>query len=103
MLEKIYNAINDPKVTFFLFPTPKLQELCALNQHPYIQKLTPVVRQFLMEGKVLPVAKEDVLNFIEGKLSPQQHFLMSTGEVRVAGAVEVMANKVVKQNIQGSS
>jgi hypothetical protein len=102
MREKILNAINDPNVTFFICPTPKLKELIVADQHPHIQKLSPWVKAALLEDKVLPVSKEDVLNFIDGKLSPQQQFLMSTAEVRLAGAAQILANKAVTQNEQGT-
>ena len=93
--EKIYNAINDPNVTFFLFPTAKLKEMITLGEHPSVKAMTDSAKAAMLEGKVLPVDKGDVLALIEGKLKPDHHWLMTTGEVRVAGAVQVIANDAV--------
>jgi len=98
MNEKIYNAIQDPKVMFFLFPTPKLKELIAAGIHPHIQGMTNDAKVALLEDKVLPVSKEDVLALVENRLPPAQQFLLTVGEVRVRGAVEIIANK----NVQGT-
>lgn len=101
MKEKIYNAINDPDVTFFLFPTARLRELIIQGEHEYVKDMVPDARAALLEGKVLPVSKEDVLALVEGRATPKQQWLMTTGEIRVAGAVEVLANAAAKKNVQG--
>lgn len=95
MKDKIFNAINNPDVTFFLFPTPRLRELIAAGEHPHIKAMVKDAQVALLEGKCLPVSKEDVLNLLAGKLRPEQHFLMTTGEIRVAGAVDIVANKIL--------
>lgn len=100
MKEKIYNAINDPKVTFFLCPTAALREAILKGEHPVVQGMTPDAKSALLEGKVLPVAKEDVLALVEGRLKPDFHWLMTTGEIRVGGATEVIANSVVQKKVQ---
>lgn len=101
MEEKIYNAINDPNVTFFIFPTAKLKEFVAIGMHPHVQSMVPWVKAAILENKCLPVSKEDVLALLKGQLRPEQYFLMTTGEVRVAGAVQIIANSAAKKNIQG--
>lgn len=101
MKEKIYNAINDPNVDFFLFPTPRLKELIAQGEHEYVKDMVDDAKVALLEGKALPVAKDDVLAFVEGRATPKQQWLMATGEIRVAGAIEVIANKAAAKNPQG--
>jgi len=92
MKEKIYNAISDPNVTFFLFPTPVLRNLIASGEHEYVKAMTLEAQSALLEGKCLAVSKDDVLALLEGKLKADRHWLMTTGEIRVSGAVEVMVN-----------
>lgn len=101
MRDKIYNAIQDPNVDFFLFPTPRLRELIASGEHEYVKAMTPVAKAALLEGNVLPVSKEDVLALLEGRLKADRYWLMTTGDIRVAGAVQVIANTEAKKNLQG--
>ncbi len=93
MREKIYNAINDPKVTFFILPTPRLRELIAQGEHEYVKGMVTDAKVALLEGRGLPVSKDDVLAFIEGRpMNNSAHWLLSIGEIRVAGCVQVVAN-----------
>ena len=101
MRDKIYNAIQDPSVDFFLFPTPRLRELIASGEHEHVKAMTPAAKAALLEGKVLPVSKEDVLALLEGRLKEDRYWLMTTGEIRVSGAVQVIANEQAKKNPQG--
>lgn len=96
MKEKVYNAIYDENVTFFLFPTAKLRGYLTENRHPYAQAITNDAKAALIEGNVLPVSKQDVLDLINDKLKADRKWLMTTGEIRVAGSVNVQANKLVK-------
>lgn len=100
--EKIYNAINDPSVTFFLFPTPRLREIIAAGEHPSVQAMTDSAKAAMLEGKCLPVAKDDVLGLMNNTLKEDSRWLMTTGEVRVAGNVQILANAAVNKNEQGN-
>lgn len=98
--EKVHNAINDPDVTFFLFPTPALKNAISAGEHPAVQGMTADAKAALLEGKCLPVSKDDVLGLLEGRLKDDRAWLMMTGDVRVAGAVQVVANDAVNKNVQ---
>jgi hypothetical protein len=88
--EKIHNAIKDPKVTFFIMPTPELKRLVLENIHPSIKGLRDEIKASILQDEVLPVTNQDVLDFIEKKLPANQHFLMSTGEIRVSRATDII-------------
>jgi hypothetical protein len=100
MKEKIYNAINDPNVTFFLCPTAALKEAIIKGEHEYVKALTADAKSALLEGKVLPVGKDDVLDLIEGRLKADRYWLMTTGEIRVGGATQVIANTIAQKKVQ---
>ena len=90
MDQKIYNIVNDPGVTFWLVATPELKRLIEANQHPYIIGLGANARSNFLTGKAAPIAREDVIAFLEGTLPEKEAFLLRTGDVRVGGTPSVV-------------
>lgn len=84
MNDKLYNLLNDPNVEMFLTPTPQLQQMIE-NNHPLLENLRAEAKAALLEGKVLPLDKNDVYKFVMGQLEPHASFLLSTGDIRVRG------------------
>ena len=95
--EKIHNIVNDPKVSFFIFPTPRLKELISADEHPHIKRLSTWVKTAMLKGDVLPLSKEDVLKFIEKTLPPHQQFFLSQSDIRVSGTPDIKINKETLQ------
>lgn len=95
MNEKIHNLIKDPNVTFFLHSTPLIREMIALDEHPIIKELNPHTKADMLSGKVMILDKEDVLNFVLGKMPEREAFVLRTAEIRVVGepAIKVGENK----------
>jgi hypothetical protein len=83
MNPRIENAISDPNTVFFLFPTPRIQQLIMDNVHPYVVAMPQSVKTSLLEGKAYPVANQMVLDFLKGNLDEKNHFLLSQCELRV--------------------
>lgn len=90
MNEKMFNLINDPNIDFVLLPTPRLQQLITSGEHPRLQKLRKDAQTFLLEGKVIPLDKEDVIKYLNGTLDADATFLFATGEIRVIGEPSIM-------------
>lgn len=98
MNERMYQLIHDPNVNFFLHPTPELKRLIVQNEHPCIKKLRRDAKRYLLEGKVLPLDKADVLSFIQGTLDVDGTFLFKKGEIRVVGEPSIVIAKTEKRN-----
>ena len=90
MTEKEANALQDPNITFFLLPTPKLLQMISTNEHPYIKTLPqPIKEQFLL-GNGWCLSTQMVKDFKDSKLDEKNMFLLNLGEIRVFGAEEVI-------------
>ena len=83
--EKLINIINDENVQFFICATPQLVDLIVKNEHPHIKKLSFRAKRAFLAGKVTLLAKEDVLDFVLGKLKNPHKFLLENAEIRVVG------------------
>lgn len=93
----MHNLIKDPNVEFFLQPTPELQRIIVNNEHPSIKKLRADAKAFLLEGKVIPLDKEDIILFLNGQLDADGAFLFKTGEIRVMGEPSIQIPKTEKR------
>jgi hypothetical protein len=90
MQERIRNILSDPNVSFWLIATPELKRLIVDNNHPYIVGLGKNAKSNLLDGKASPIAREDVVAFVEGTLPEREAFLLKTGDIRVGGAASVV-------------
>lgn len=81
----MFNLLNDPNIEFVLIATPELKRLLASGEHPRLQKLRKDAQAFLLEGRVLPLDKEDIIKYLQGTLDEDATFLFSQAEIRVIG------------------
>jgi hypothetical protein len=88
MTEKIRNALNDLRVEFALVPSPALRELLARDEHPAVKPL-PLKHKYTMmncpDGKCIPVARQIVINYVEGKSTENERFILDRCDIRVIG------------------
>lgn len=94
MKDKLHNILSDPNITFWLVSTPELKRLIVENTHPYIVGLSKTAKANYLADLATPIDRIDIEAFVRGELNEKYAFLLSTGEVRVGGA----ANIILKEN-----
>jgi hypothetical protein len=98
MNDKLHNLLNDPNVQFFLVATPHLKALITANEHPHIKQLGDTAKAELLSGNAIVLDKQDVEDFVLGKLAENGAFLFKNGDIRVVGVPAI----AVSQNNKGS-
>ena len=86
--------LDDPNVELFLLPTPKMQQMIALNEHPIIKSLTDHTKANFMAGYGIPIETKMAIAYSENTLDEKNKFLLDLGEIRIFGAEEVIIKKM---------
>lgn len=87
--QKIRNIVRNPDNQFFLHATPELKRAIVANEHPFIKKFNVTAKAQLLEDKAIVLDNDDVLAFIEKRLTEEGTYLFSLGSIRVVGSSSI--------------
>lgn len=91
-IAKIKQSIEGKIVPFYFVPSAKLLEMCALNQHPWVQALGKS-RDIFLKGDTYLLHQDMIVKYLEGTLDERNTWLLSMGDIRVYGVTDPIVKK----------
>ncbi len=87
-INKLYNALNDPKIVIYFIPSSDLKEKISNGADPILSKMAPSIKIAILsctDGFGVNLDPSLVLKFIDNSIDENNKYWLSMGEIRVLG------------------
>ncbi len=80
---KVSRIIFNKEIELYFHPSPKLREIVAQGEHPFVKDLPEAVRSLLLSGEPHIIDKALVWKFLTGQIDQKNAFILNNGEIKV--------------------
>lgn len=82
-IPKIKEILYKKDIEIVCFPTSKLKEMIAKNEHPIVKELGATIKKIFLEGNGFLIQKKMVVEWIEGRLDNRHSFILENSDLRI--------------------